>query len=48
MDSRAAHRESGFSPLEEKLDESRELRLFGGYIGLLIVLIGLAGWVAPR
>lgn len=48
MDSRSAHRESGFSPLEEKLDESREMRRFGGYIALLIVLVGLAGGIASR
>jgi hypothetical protein len=48
MASRAVHRESGFSPREERLDESRELRRFGCYIGVLILLIGAAGWVAPR
>lgn len=48
MNSREINRESGWSPLDEKLNESREIRRFGAYIVLLIALIGLAGGIASR
>jgi hypothetical protein len=46
MDSKTVLRESGWSPLNEVVDERKEARRFGIYIVLLLLLVGIGGGLA--